>query len=198
MANSAAIAAAGKSIERLLNAAFENHPPIEGKNTHAVLVRTDDFKDANVGNVIGSPALSIFLFRIDFNKTMRAAWSAVGYHEGRAHLALDLHYLLTAWADNAEHEHLIMGEALQTLETTPIFGGALLYPSSDWGANECLQLVMEEVSTEALMRTFDSLPTDYRLSVPYIARVLRVDGRQRQPDVPVTTLVDGLMPSPRL
>ncbi len=198
MANSAAIAAAGKSIERLLNAAFENNPPVEGKNTHAVLVRTDDFKDANVGNVIGSPALSIYLFRIDFNKTMRAAWSAVGFHEGRSHLALDLHYLLTAWADNAEHEHLILGEALQTLETTPIFGGALLYPSSDWGANECLQLVMEEVSTEALMRTFDSLPTDYRLSVPYIARVLRVDGRQRQPDVPVTTLVDGLVPSARL
>lgn len=198
MANSAAIAAAGKSIERLLNAAFESNPPVEDKNTRAVLVRTDDFKDANVGTVIGSPALSIFLFRIDFNKTMRAAWSAVGHHEGRAHLALDLHYLLTAWADNAEHEHLILGEALQTLESTPIFGGALLYPSSDWGANECLQLVMEEVSTEALMRTFDSLPTDYRLSVPYIARVLRVDGRQRQPDVPVTTLVDGLVPSARL
>jgi hypothetical protein len=51
------------------------------------------------------------------------------------------------------------------------------------------------VSTEALMRTFDSLPTDYRLSVPYIARVLRLDSRTPQPDVPVTTLVKGLVPS---
>ena len=91
-----------------------------------------------------------------------------------------------------------MGEALQTLEITRIFEGALLYPSSDWGANECLQLVLEEVSSKALMRTFDSPPTHYRLSVPYIARVLRVDGRKREPDVAVTTLVDGLVPSARL
>jgi hypothetical protein len=195
MANHAAIAAAGKSIERLLNACFEENPPIPDKTTHAVLVRTDDFKEANVALNIGSPAVSIFLFRIDFNKTMRAAWSAVGFHDGRAHLALDLHYLLTAWADNAEHEHTIMGQAVQCLETTPILGGPLLYPSTDWAVNEGVQIVMEEVSTEALMRTFDSLPTDYRLSVPYIARVVRVDGRVARPDVPVTTLVDGMVPS---
>jgi hypothetical protein len=197
MANHAAIAAAGKSIERLLNACFEENPPIADKTTRAVLVRTDDFKETNVALNIGSPAVSIFLFRIDFNKTMRAAWSAVGFHDGRAHLALDLHYLLTAWADNAEHEHAVMGQAVQCLETTPILGGPLLYPLTDWAVNECVQIVMEEVSTEALMRTFDSLPTDYRLSVPYIARVVRVDGRVARPDVPVTTLVDGLVPSLR-
>jgi hypothetical protein len=195
MAGFAAIAAAGKSIERLLNVCFEESQPIEGKITHAVLVRTDDFAEKNAANAIGSPALSVFLYRIDFNKALRAAWSAVGFHDGRAHLALDLHYLLTPWADNAEHEHMIMGRALQCLETTPILSGPLLYPSSDWTTTEALQLVMEEVSTEALMRTFDSLPTDYRLSVPYIARVLRLDSRTAQPDVPVTTLVNGLVPS---
>ena len=68
MAGFAAIAAAGKSIERLLNVCFEESQPIEGKITHAVLVRTDDFSDKNVANAIGSPALSIFLYRIE-------AWS---------------------------------------------------------------------------------------------------------------------------
>jgi Pvc16 N-terminal domain len=195
MAGVAALAAAGKSIERLLNACFDASQPIENKTTRAVLVRTDDFEDGDTSSQIKPPALSVFLYRVDFNKTMRAAWSAVGFHDGRGHLALDLHYLLTAWADNAEHEHLILGQALQCLETTPILGGPLLYPSGGFTPNECLQLVMEEVSTEALMRTFDSLPTDYRLSVPYLARVLRIDSRQAHPDVPVTTVVAGAVPA---
>jgi hypothetical protein len=52
-------------------------------------------------------------------------------------------------------------------------------------------VIMEEISTEAVMRTFDSLPTDYRLSVPYIARIVRIDSRAAHPEVPVTTLITG-------
>ena len=54
---------------------------------------------------------------------------------------------------------------------------------------------VSEISTEAVMRTFDSLPSDYRISVPYIARVARLDGRQAAPTPPVTTLVTGKVPS---
>ena len=50
-------------------------------------------------------------------------------------------------------------------------------------ATDNVQLVLEDVSTEALMRTFDSLPGDYRLSIPYVARVVRID-----------TLADDLPP----
>jgi hypothetical protein len=46
------------------------------------------------------------------------------------------------------------------------------------------------------MRTFDSLPTDYRISVPYIARMVRLDGRQASPSPDVTTLIKGAMPAP--
>jgi len=195
MADFTAIAAAGKSIERALNACYTENPPIPDKTTSASLVRTDDFTEANVPLNIGSPAISIFLFRIEFNQTTRAAWSAVGSQDGRAHLALDLHYLLTPWADNAEHEHTIIGQAMECLETTPILAGPLLYPSAHWAVNECVQVVLEEMSTEALMRTFDSLPTDYRLSVPYIARVVRLDSRVATPDIPVTTLATGVTTS---
>ena len=194
MANFAAIAAAGKSIERLLNAAFQDDEPVGGSKTRAVLVRTNDFQEANVPTSIGSPALSIFFYRVDFNKTMRSAWSAVGMLDGRAHLPLDLHFMLTAWADNAEFELRILGKALQAIETTPILSGPLLHPSAAWAPNESVQLVLEEISTEAVMRIFDSLPTDYRLSVPYVARVARIDARRAQPDTVVTTAVTGIVP----
>ncbi len=194
MADYAVIAAAGRSIERMLNAAFEEEEPVDGSKTRAALVRTSDFEPNAVATSIGSPALSIFFYRVDFNKTMRAAWSAIGSQEGRGRLAVDLHFLITPWADNSEFELRIIGKAMQCLETTPILSGPLLHPSAAWSANESIQVVMEEITTEAVMRTFDSLPTDYRLSVPYLARIARIDSRQAQPDTPVTTLVTGAKP----
>ena len=198
MASFAAIAAAGASIERYLTAAFTQAQPIDGRNTRAVLATTTDFEEGGVASLIAAPAVSVFLYRVDFNKTMRAAWSAVGSYEGRGRLPLDLHYLLTAWADNAEHEQRILGRALQALETTPMLAGPLLHPSGGWAPNECVQLGLEDVPTEALMRTFDSLPVKYRLSVPYVARIVRIDSLVARPDVPVATVIVGATASPEV
>ena len=194
MASFVGIAAALKSIERFLNAAFEEEQPIAGKTTKAVLVRTTDFDPTLQPTRIGSPALSIFLYRVDFNKTMRAAWAAVASQDGLGRLAVDLHLLMTAWADNAEFEFRILGKAMQCVETTPSLVGPMLDPSGGWTPNETVQLVLEDISTEAVMRTFDSLPTDYRLSIPYIARIVRIDSRLSTPERPVTTVVSGVAP----
>ncbi|HEX5082651.1 MAG TPA: DUF4255 domain-containing protein [Blastocatellia bacterium] len=195
MAGFAGIAAVSKSIEMLLNACFEENPPVGDKKTKALLVRTSDFEESTT---IGSPSLSVFLYRVDFNKTMRAAWSATSGQDGRSHLGLDLHYLITPWGTDAEEEHRILGGAMQCLETTPILSGPLLHSSGEFGAGESVQLLLEEVSTEAVMRTFDSLPTDYRLSVPYIARVLRLDGRVAAPEGPVVSAIIGATPTTRI
>jgi len=194
LATFSAIAAAALSLERLLNRAFAEQQPVPnpGPETKAVLVRTTDFE--NPGQSIGATALSVFLYRVEFNKTVRAAWSAVGGQRGLGHAPLDLHFLLTPWADNAEHELLILGRTVQCLEETPSLSGPLLNPTGGWAANETVQVVAEDLSVEAVMRTFDSLPTDYRLSVAYVARVVRVDGRTAEPVRPVTTLVTGAAP----
>jgi hypothetical protein len=193
MTGFAGIASVGKSLERMLGAAFVQREPVVGKNTRAVLVKTDDLTHARAPIAIGPYALSIFLYRVDFNKAMRAAWSSVGAEDGKGHLALDLHFLLTPWADNAEHEQMILGRAMQAIEYTPVLSGPLLYapalPYADEpqaGSSEAVQLLLEEISTEALMRTFDSLPTDYRLTVPYVARVVRIDTLQARITPPVT------------
>ena len=193
MAGFGSIAAVGKSLERLLNLAFTDRQPIPGVATRAVLVRTDDLIPKNVPVAIGANALSIFLYRVDFDRTMRAAWSGVGTGDGRGHLALALHFLITPWADNAEHEQLILGRAMQAIEFTPTLSGPLLYsppiPFDDEpqaAPSEAVQLMLEEISTEALMRTFDSLPTDYRISVPYVARVVKIVTRDQRSAVPVT------------
>src|SRR5205823_721281 len=165
MADYRAIASVGRSLERFLSARFLEDPvPVDGQTTVATLARTEDFRDN--GGRLTPPCLSIFLYRIDYNKTMRAAWSAVGSLDGLAHLPLDLHYMLTPWATDPELEHRIIGRALQALDATPMLGGPLLTTIGGWAPNEAVQVVLEDVPTEWVMRTFDSLPVDFKLSVP--------------------------------
>lgn len=192
MASFAAIAGATKSIERLLNRCFTSPPdalrPVPGRITRAFVARTEDFVERNGMRPFNPPALSIFVYRIDFNKTMRAAWSGVGHFDGRGHLPLDVHFLVTPWAENAEDEHRILGAAMECLESNPILSGPTLHPDPvvDWAPGETIQIAADEISTEAVMRTFDSLPTDYKLSVPYVARVVRIDSRVAHPDANAT------------
>jgi hypothetical protein len=197
MADYTAIASVGKSIERFLNSCFTDPtvpPLVPGSTTRAILARTEDFNN-NTGGRLTLPCLSIFLYRIDVNKTMRAAWSAIGSQDGRGHLPLDLHYMLTPWATDPEFEHRIIGRAMQCLETTPFLTGPLLTPGGGWAPNEGIQLILEEVPTEWVMRTFDSLPTDFKLSVPYAARVTRIDSRQVFASPIATTVITGMVPS---
>jgi len=197
LATHGCIAALGKSLERLLTAAFSDPPvPVPGFTTQAVLVRAEDLKPA--ANAITPPALSIFLYKVDVNKAMRAAWSGVGSVERQSHLALDLHYLLTPWASDAVHEQLILGRALQCLEDTPILSGPLLYAKpvsttdAGWAPNEGVQILHEDLPVDTVLRTFDSLPIDYKVSVPFVARVVRLDGRTVPPANDVTTADFGL------
>ncbi len=195
MGNFASIAAVGKSIERLLTAAFADAPPVPSPSVaRAVLVRTEDLDPKNVATAIPPPAVSIYTYRVDFNKAVRAGWSSVGSQDGRAHLPVDLHFLLTAWANDAETELKMLGRAMQCLETTPVLSGPLLHPSGQFAPNETVQLLLEEISTEAVMRTFDSLPADYKLSVPYIARVVRIDALASRPSPPVLMVAGGPTP----
>lgn len=197
MADFTAIASVGKSLERYLSSCFTDPMmpvPVPGSTTRAILARTEDFNNAG-GGLLTPPCLSILLYRVDLNKTMRAAWSGVGSVDGFGHLPLDLHYMMTPWASDPELEHRIVGRAMQALETTPILSGPLLTPAGGWAPNEAVQILLEDVPTEWVMRTFDSLPTDFKLSIPYVARVTRIDSRQRFGQHDVTTVVAGLVPS---
>jgi len=167
----------------VLNAGFSAEPPIVGENARAQLIQTEDLDPGS--HFLIRPTISILLYRVDFNKTTRASWSAIGSVDGKAHLPVDLHYLFTAFADNADHEHRLIGRALQILEELGSLSGPLLHPDGDWSANEAVQLYLEDIPTDDLMRTFESLVCNFRLSIPYIARIVVVStpAGSAQPDV---------------
>ena len=138
MANRQSIASAGESLVRFLNHCFTQDQPVPNSNTNAVLVRTEDF-DTSTPGVIVPPALSIYLYRIDYNKAMRAAWSGVASQDGISHLPLDLHLLLTPWAENANYEHRIAGTVMACLEDTPILSGPLLDTLGAWSPHDAMR-----------------------------------------------------------
>jgi hypothetical protein len=195
LADFLSLAATARSVERYLNHCFAGGQPVEGRQTTAVLVQTADFETSARSNQIVEPALSIFVYRVDFNRTMRAAWSATGSLEGRARLPLDIYLLLTPWAENADFELRILGRAMGCLEALPILAGPLLDPLAAWAPGEAVQVCLADLTTEDLMRTFDSLPIDYRLSMLYVARVVTIDEPVAHPDPAVATLVSGSVPT---
>ncbi|KAF0956748.1 MULTISPECIES: DUF4255 domain-containing protein [Rhodococcus] len=202
MANSTSIAAVALSLQELLNRSFADLDALDANAFRALptarIVRTEDFGQVGISpnSVITLPSLSMFCYRVDINHTMRAPWSAVAHHEQTIHLPLDAHFLLTPFDTDAEAELRILGATMQCLERHPIVSGPRLHPSGGWDARDAIQVINEDLVTEDVLRTFDTLPTDFRLSVSYVARVTRIDAPD-EPDHPdVVTAVRGLVPSP--
>lgn len=198
MAGYSAIAAAAKSLERVLTKRLATDVPVNqpGVTTKAVLVSSDDF-DVAGATVIKPPVLSIFLVRVEINPVMRAAWAAVGADDHRSHLPLDLHFLLTPWAANAEHEQRILGSAMRCLDEAPVLSGPLLDTTHDAGfaADEALQIVPGDMGADGIMRIWDTLDAGYRVSVPYIVRIVRIDSDAPSSGPPVLTAYVGATPS---
>lgn len=192
MADFRSIAAVGKSLMNYLEAGFVEQQPVPGARARAELIQTDALTDLQAAH--GQPVVSLLLYRVDFDKTMRASWSAVGSIDGNVHLPVDLHYLVTAWAQNAEHEHLLVGRTMELLEEIGSLGGTLLSPEAGWTPNETVQLCLEELSTDDLMRTFESLSCDFRLSISYLARIVVLSTTTGTSTPDVLTHVQGLRP----
>jgi hypothetical protein len=98
-------------------------------------------------------------------------------------LSVDLHYLLTIWADTALAEQTILGWVVRELYTHQALSQSDLTPAGGWSADDIIQVIPGEISNEDMMRIWDALEPPYHLSLSYIARVVRID-----PDVIETGL----------
>lgn len=128
--------------------------------------------------------LSLLLYRVTTDthtrNVPRAAQGKV-----RLPLCLDLHYLLTVWADNALAEHVILAWAMRQIHEHGTLGAADLSPEAEWDPADVLQLIAAELTVDEMMRVWDELDPPYRLSVGYVARVVRIDGLEVGTEVPV-------------
>jgi hypothetical protein len=185
-----ALAAVGRSIVDLLNRRFEELLPPAPKPLKAVLAGTVDFDqvNANPAAVIQYPAISVYCYRITVDSATRPGWSSVAYADHIPHLPLRMHLLIAAWDSAVESELEYLGLTAQILEAEPILTGPLLHTSGDWLPGDAIQVVCDDLALDSMSEAFEALTTKYRLSLPYLARVIRLDAKQESDGEPVATV----------
>lgn len=127
--------------------------------------------------------VSLFLYRIFPNGVQRTPPAPPQPEIGRSPslLPLDLHFMLTVWGKEASLQHTLAGWMMRVLEDHPIFPAALLNAVSPgvFRPDETVEVSLTELTNEDLLRIWDTLVQNiYQLSVPYVARVVRIEAQR--------------------
>lgn len=204
MAGFQALDAAGLSIVALLNRRFGERDG--GVGLAAMLANTRQLKTMalNNGQIIQQPSISVFCYRVSVDRETRPGWSAVANGDGIPRIPLRLHFLIGAFAATIEEELLWLGLSAQILEAESILTGPLLLPVplpngttvNPWRSGDVLQVVTDDLAVDSMSEAFQSLNTDYRLQLPYLVRVICIDGVQEPVATPVGTVAARAIRTP--
>ena len=174
MATFRAIAAASEAVVRLLRS---NYRPelFDGNELEFRVFGPRDFASGAI-----KAGVSLFVYRVTAEATSRAAQGrrAPNGRLLKGELPLEVHFLLSAWAEDPSLQNTIAGWMMRTLEDTPTLPSVLL--NAAWPGvfrpDESLEIVLGDLSTEDLFQIWDVVTeNNYQLSVPYIARVVRIE-----------------------
>lgn len=132
-------------------------------------------EDAPGDTIAGADRVSIYLYRISVDPHLRTAGRVGNPDMHPVPLSIHLHLLFSLWSTNAASDHLVLAWLLRQLHEHPILDAAALNADAAWGPDEVVHLLPAELSNEDMMRLWDALTPSYRLSVSYIARVVRID-----------------------
>ncbi len=174
MANHHAISATGKAILGLLAA---NCPKPEFEGAEFKLCQPSELQPP------GNPkfGISLCLFRIIFNASRRTPPgrpTAGGVRQAPPTI-LDLHFLLTAWAESAEKQLDLLGWAIRVLDENPIlpanqlrqFAGST---SADFQPDESVQILGENLSLQEMEAVCRLVEITQQPSTVYIARGIAI------------------------
>ena len=147
------------------------------------LSREDFGSDATAG----ADRVSIYLYRVAIAPHLRTSGRLATPEMRPVPLSLHLHLLFSFWSTKAINDHLVLAWLLRQLHEHPILDAAALNADGAWGADEVVPHIPAELSNEDMMRLWDALTPSYRLSVSYIARVVRIDPDRPREAGPVLT-----------
>ncbi|GAB4280628.1 MAG: hypothetical protein Kow0092_36240 [Deferrisomatales bacterium] len=170
MANVMAVHSVGASLTTFLRNAY----PEPLRTEHPCEFRLISSGELAEPGDLGT-AVTLYLYRITVDEHARQRPAARPSRDVNGPLNLALHYLVTVWSPSALTEHAIVSWVMSQFHQHPILDRSSLSPDAGWAPDDAVQLVPEELSTEDLMRVWDALAPDYRLSVSYVARVVRID-----------------------
>lgn len=190
MATYAAVQGVMAAIEGMLSERFPPELKAAPVNGNVQLFSSQAFKQASIPNT-----LALWLYRLSIDPTVPGGHTRAlpGSTARVPEVPVMLHFLMIAIGDSALAENSLMGWGFQQLAITPVVGAdrlavqnlALPGQTLDWDDADDIQVATEELTREELMRIWDTLPLKYSLTVPYVARGLRIalapDMRQYAP-----------------
>jgi hypothetical protein len=187
MANLAAIRSVGSSLQSFLNNAYRVavFPPgvVKPNCTFSVVSSSQIHEEQDPAN-LGVQVL-LLLYRVSIDPHLRNAGRVNTPDMKPAPLSVDLHYLFTFWSSSAENEHLVLAWTMRQLHLAPLLDSTNLSADAAWSAEDIVHLIPAELANEDLIRIWDSLRPDYRLSLAYTARVVRIDPDVTEEAAPV-------------
>jgi len=171
MANHLAIHSFAQSLRNFLQQSHAIFTPALPAATFEVL---SSGRFGSSEEAIADPTVTIYLHRITVNNHLRntRGGPAVGP------LGLDLHFLLTVWSNDAESEYVLMGWAMRQLHFHAFLDRGSLSAEAQWAVDELVSLYPAELSSDEMARIWEASHRGYRLSYPFIARVVRMGMEQ--------------------
>lgn len=196
MPNYRAVSGALKALRSVL---FNNSVPVAntlGFDTEKIPVSVLESSTFKKDIADHDNSLGIYLHRISVDTMSRnRLMSAPDPNKPKQpELPLNLHVLLMVInpnlsVDNRAVEAQLLAWAMQQIGTTLHLQYDQLNEAesdAEWGYEDKLQIVPEDMTTEDLLRILDGLGTGYMLSAPYVIKDLRI--------LPAKLLVQGAPP----
>jgi hypothetical protein len=173
MANYRAIAAASTALAGLIR---DHYPRDEfGSGLDVQLYQMRDFESPM------QDGFSVCLYRVAVNGsvrnlTMRRAPDGRNF---RPSLPLDLHYMITPWAQDAEMQHRMLGWVMRLMEDTgTLSAGHLnhyLSEADTFAPHEALDLICDPLSLADYLTLWDRLQPHLPASATYTLRMAFID-----------------------
>jgi uncharacterized protein DUF4255 len=188
MSNTLAIAAVTAALRDILNDVAspmpgDPDPDPELADAHVTLHAPHQARKKEEKN-----QLNLFLFRTAINPTFRNMDMQDLAKSGETHrqpLALNLHYLITAYGRNHDEllAHRVLGRAMSILHEQPVIPAsrlaAALAGSDLSGQFEHVRITPYPLSSEEISKLWAAFSENYRISVAYEVSVVLIQPRQQ-------------------
>lgn len=201
MSSALAIAAVTAVLRDLLNNGVVQHDLAANVGVVTVTARPPDMINTGPNEV---PQLNLFLYQVTHNQGWRnhalPSRDQAGARLTNPPLALDLHYLLTAYGGDDFVAEILLGYAMQILHETPVLSrdairkaleppppvtGAVLPPAfkalvaADLADQvEQIKITPESLGTEEVSRLWAAFQSHYRPTAAYRASVVLIQSKR--------------------
>ncbi|MFD8778393.1 DUF4255 domain-containing protein [Streptomyces sp. NPDC059916] len=172
-----AVAATSRAIAGLLRSAAWGVPEFSGVDVK--VCGSADLQEAPGSHL----TVSLYLHHVAPNASRGSQGPRVDAtgRRRRPGIALELHYLLTAWSKHPETQQRLFGWCLQTLHATPTLPGPFLnHHASEpvFRPDETVELVWENMAQSSVLDIWDVARRNVQPSATYVARVIEIESAE--------------------